>query len=187
MMKDADNPQNHTFGSQGVRLKHFEQVVTKILPSMEPKYVRLPPKLDDDSDWPFNLLPKSARVWGDNPGQLKIRSRAARKEGQAQNILRCALRLAPNDKPFTIIYFGGGMLLEFMTFFFVDSMYLPFVSGSGSGHLGIPLGMERFPCATATGSIQSLFPISFGSHVTQHCYCQRLQFALLIFENDLST
>lgn len=115
-MKHEDNQQNLTFGAQGVRLKHFEQVVANILPHVEPQYVALPPNLDGHNDWPFSILPKTARVWGENPGQLKSRSRAARKEGQVQNILRCALKLAPQDKPFTIVDFGGGMLLELSYF-----------------------------------------------------------------------
>lgn len=40
--EERHNPQNHTFGVHGVRLKHFEQVVANLLPEIEPRYVRLP-------------------------------------------------------------------------------------------------------------------------------------------------
>jgi hypothetical protein len=111
-----NNPQNHSFGVHGVRLKHFEQVAANVLPSVQPEYVCLPPNPENDADWPFSKLPKSARVLGTNPGQLKNPQRAARKEGQLRSMLRCILRLVPKDEPFTIVDFGGG-----------------------SGHLGIPL------------------------------------------------
>jgi hypothetical protein len=122
------NPQNHSIGVHGVRLKHFEQVVANVLPTVQPDYMCLPPNLNslqDDDDWPFSKLPKSARVLGTNPGQLKDPQRAARKEGQLRSMLRCILRLVPNDdkKPFTIVDFGGG-----------------------SGHLGIPLALLLPQC-----------------------------------------
>eukprot|EP00980_Cylindrotheca_fusiformis_P019063 scaffold6433_cov125-Cylindrotheca_fusiformis.AAC.5 len=107
-MEDAKAQTNHSLGTGGVCLKQYEKVIMKILPLVEPKYDHLPPRFDDDGDWPFNLLPRAARVWGDKPGQLKSRSRAARKEGQVRNMLRCVLRLAPADKPLTIVDFGGG-------------------------------------------------------------------------------
>lgn len=114
------NLKNHSLGVQGVPLKHFEKVVKDILPSIEPRYTRLPPKIEENDEWPFHHLPKAARVWGENPGQLKNKARAARKEGQIQSILRCVLRLIDEtkDSPFTIVDFGGG-----------------------SGHLGLPLAL----------------------------------------------
>lgn len=128
----------------GVRLKHFERVLTDLLPVVRPDYVCLPsprnlsPKEEIDEneldpsipmEWPFSQLPASARVFGNNPGQLPNKRRADRKEGQLRSMLRCILHLIPssamekvdrpnNKVPFTIVDFGGG-----------------------SGHLGIPLAL----------------------------------------------
>lgn len=122
-----------TLGVHGVRLKHFEQVMVRLLPVIQPQYVSLPPmsiefgdskaSLEDyDHDYPFSILPSSARVRGDAPGQLKDAKRARRKEGQLQSILRCVLplveRRSDTSLPYTIVDFGGG-----------------------SGHLGIPLAL----------------------------------------------
>jgi len=97
-------------GIHGVRLKRFEQVVAKLLSSVEPHYVHLPPPIpilsttynandndndnnnDDNDDWPFSSLPRSARVVGNNHPNLK---RAQRKEGQLKSMLQCILRLIP--------------------------------------------------------------------------------------------
>jgi hypothetical protein len=110
--------------------------VANILPQIEPSYVCLPERPDQDPDWPFCHLPKSARVLGTNPGQLKNPKRANRKEGQLRSMIQCIWRLVPtpmiedkdenededkdeDDNPvFTIVDFGGG-----------------------SGHLGIPLAL----------------------------------------------
>jgi len=123
-------------GIHGVRLKRFEQVVAKLLSSVEPYYVRLPPPLPIpststdksnaiiDDDYPFSGLPRSARVMGNHPN-LK---RAYRKEGQLKSMMVCILRLIPPSTssptpPTTIVDFGGG-----------------------SGHLGIPLALLLRNC-----------------------------------------
>ena len=74
---------------------------------------------DDSEDWPFtDDLPNSAKIWGDRPGQLKDRRRAARKEGQIRSLLRCITRLVPASTECSIVNFGGG-----------------------SGHLALPLAL----------------------------------------------
>eukprot|EP00934_Nitzschia_sp_Nitz4_P005429 Nitzschia sp. Nitz4//scaffold56_size114212//89218//90783//NITZ4_003963-RA/size114212-processed-gene-0.36-mRNA-1//-1//CDS//3329554745//5419//frame0 len=133
-------------GVQGVSLKRFEEVLTRILPHVRPSYVSLPtlsevlPKSATvqcypptaDKGWPFVNLPSAARVLGKHPGQLNKPKRAARKEGQLKSLLRCILPFVPLDDKestsdtvtcsignrFTIVDFGGG-----------------------SGHLGIPLAL----------------------------------------------
>ncbi|CAJ1936810.1 unnamed protein product [Cylindrotheca closterium] len=104
----------------GVHFKRFEKVLSNILPIVEPEYVCLPPACRSESeDWPFHdYLPHSARIWGDHPGQLKDRRRAARKEGQIRSLLRCIMRLVPANTECTIVDFGGG-----------------------SGHLALPLAL----------------------------------------------
>lgn len=133
-----DNPQNRSFGVHGVRLKHFEQVVASILPTVQPDYVTLPPAPVEDDNWPFDKLPQSARVLGDCRGQLKDPVRAARKEGQLRSMLRCILKLLPesasdasNSRPFNICDFGGG-----------------------SGHLGIPLALLLPHCRIVVVDLQ---------------------------------
>lgn len=108
------------FGIHGVPLKQFEKTTANLLSTVEPQYVCLPPPLDADADWPFSQLPTSARVLGPNPGQLNNPKRAGRKEGQLRSIIRCVLRLIPEDakRGFTVVDFGGG-----------------------SGHMGIPLAL----------------------------------------------
>lgn len=139
--------QQFELGIHGVRLKHFEEVLAKLLPSVRPEYVCLPkvplnaPSLrahykqvsnlgqnskNDAVPWPFSSLPVSSRVLGNGSGQLSHPNRAARKEGQLQSMLRCIIQLVPPcieqsneiQGPFTLVDFGGG-----------------------SGHLGIPLAL----------------------------------------------
>ena len=100
--KNQNNKNCSQVGIHGVRLKRFEQVVAKLLTSVEPHYVHLPPPIttdngdndnnDDNDDWPFSRLPRSARVVGNNHPNLK---RAQRKEGQLKSMLQCILRLIP--------------------------------------------------------------------------------------------
>lgn len=132
--KATDSNSSMPVGIHGVRLKRFETVVAKLLSSVEPKYVRLPPvpsldtfqstkdgdsqtTKDTNDDWLFSDLPQSARVVGNHPNQ----KRAKKKEGQLLSMLRCVLQLVPPSrdiKTTTIVDFGGG-----------------------SGHLGIPLAI----------------------------------------------
>jgi hypothetical protein len=138
MTTSNKNPQNNSFGVHGVRLKHFEQVVASILPTVQPEYVTLPPAPVKDENWPFDKLPQSARVLGDSMGQLKDPVRAARKEGQLRSMLRCILKVLPesasdasNSRPFHICDFGGG-----------------------SGHLGIPLALLLPYCRIVVVDLQ---------------------------------
>lgn len=138
-------PTSKFAGFEGIRLKRFEEVVAKLLASVEPEYVRLPPLPpqpclglfadnnnngddddDDDNDWLFSGLPSSARVVGNHPNPKRARN----KEGQLRSMLRGVLHLVPQqpvsvssstgkqNRPTTIVDFGGG-----------------------SGHLGIPLAL----------------------------------------------
>ena len=80
---DKDNPKTTPklvpIGIHGVRLKRFEEVVAKLLASVEPRYVKLPPppkewigaagttyEKSNNYDWLFSRLPSSARVVGKN-------------------------------------------------------------------------------------------------------------------------
>ncbi len=127
--KATSKSSQQRYGVHGVRLKHFEQVLADILPSVQPNYVSLPPPpLSNNATlWPFDRLPASARVFGNNPGQLPKIERATRKEQQLQSMLRCILQLIPShhekESSFTIVDFGGG-----------------------SGHLGIPLALLLPEC-----------------------------------------
>lgn len=117
---NANNADNDSTSprKQGVRMKNFEIVVAEILAnSIEPQYCKLNLEIDHCHNWPFNILPASARVMGDSPGHLKG-DRAIRKEGQVRNILQIVPELASKDKTNIIVDFGGG-----------------------SGHLGIPLAL----------------------------------------------
>lgn len=147
-----NNPQNVEFGVHGVRLKHFEQVMANILPTVAPNYVCLPPipvsssssrdsNADDDkpeSEWPFNISSngtssrasssyfpiKLARVWGDLPGQLSNYKRAMRKESQIRSMLRCIFPLVPLIRRHR--HRRPPTIVDF---------------GGGSGHLSIPLAL----------------------------------------------
>ena len=161
--KKIQNPQNFKFGVHGVRLKHFEQVVANILPSVEPQYVCMPPLPDtrgtnannneDEAvaEWPFNggkessssssssssSLPMvaSARVWGDRPGQLSNEKRAKRKEGQIRSMLRCIYPFIPLiRKQHERRSQHQEQKGNFRPLSIVDF-------GGGSGHLAIPLAL----------------------------------------------
>jgi len=115
-------------GVHGVTLKQFERVLVNILPTVQPKYVRLPELSPADTKFSLESLPSSARVLGKAPGQLAKPQRALRKEQQLQSLLRCICRLVPSREElagnsFTIVDFGGG-----------------------SGHLGIPLALMLPQC-----------------------------------------
>ena len=114
-------------GVKGVRLKHFERALAKLLPHVEPRYLPLrclPPS--DLLSKPWNTsLPPAARVHGKLPGQISDPIKAGRKEGQIKSLLRCIGALLSSrdtrrrkEAPITIVDFGGG-----------------------SGHLSIPLAL----------------------------------------------
>ena len=137
-------------GVKGIRLKHFERALTKLLPHIEPRYMALPASpitataTTDEEEWPnWNGLPPAARVYGSLEGQLSNRQRATRKEQQIQSVLRCIFALLPatitaadndsdndtkrHEQNYTIADFGGG-----------------------SGHLSIPLALLLPNCTIIT-------------------------------------
>lgn len=138
-------------GVHGVRLKHFEQVLANVLPTVQPEYARLPPvpssssaaaaspSLSETTLWPFDKLPTSARVLGNNPGQLPKPERAARKEQQLQSMLRCILPLIPTTTTTTRSTPRNNQKQQETPFTIVDI-------GGGSGHLGIPLALLLPDC-----------------------------------------
>ena len=134
----------------GVRLKQFEQVVSNLLPTIEPSYSKLPaaPPSSNNNDpekasstskhhhhtpWPWNLLPPSTRLQGFRPGQLASAPRAARKEAQLSCMLRCVdsllIRRTMHHENSTT-----ESKEDRRPFTIVDF-------GGGSGHLGIPLAI----------------------------------------------
>lgn len=160
-------------GIHGVRLKRFEQVVAKLLLSVEPYYVRLPPPIPStsrstsvdnnngnnndnnndiiDDDYPFSGLPRSARVVGNHPN-LK---RAHRKEGQLKSMIACILRLIPpsTSRPIDSCYFRLGCNDDRTTTNRVNEKKSTGTTpttivdfGGGSGHLGIPLALLLRNC-----------------------------------------
>ena len=161
----TNNPQNRSFGVHGVRLKHFEQVVASILPTVQPDYVILPPapvvvNNKNNNNWPFDKLPKSARVLGDCKGQLKDPIRAARKEGQLRSMLRCILKLLPESARSASS--SGGSSSSSSSSDGVDASNNnnsrpPFHIcdfGGGSGHLGIPLALLLPHCRIVVVDLQ---------------------------------
>ena len=136
-------------GLQGVRLKHFEDVLTRVLPSVQPSYVQLPPVPLSNNDpspisssllWPFDILPDTARVHGKNPGQLAQPQRALRKEQQLQSMLRCIMPLIPTRTPTPPpISSSNTSTIVDTTSNHVRFTIVDF--GGGSGHLAIPLAL----------------------------------------------
>jgi hypothetical protein len=134
----------------GVRLKKFEQVVTKLLSTTEPSYSKLPPAPRSSSSseeiqtkessskqsstqllkWPWNVLPAASRLQGHAPGQLVSAPRAARKEAQLSCILRCVQRLVGGKNHQSAMKLSSG-----------DRPFTIVDFGGGSGHLGIPLAI----------------------------------------------
>ena len=109
---------------KGVRLKHFEAILTKILlkgsneGSNSIHYMKLPSlntnKIgDNSSNWPFDILPPSAGICGK-------RERVWKKEAQIRSMIQCILKLVPENNSSTvddnscekrrrkIVDFGGG-------------------------------------------------------------------------------
>jgi Methyltransferase domain len=143
------------YSVHGVRLKHFEEVLIRVLPYVQPHYVQLPPLPTSNDDpasssissspsssstsstsststsvWPFDQLPNAARVQGDNPGQLSQPQRARRKEQQLQSMLRCILPLIPPP-----------IIPDTTTTTTTDRKFVLVDFGGGSGHLAIPLAL----------------------------------------------
>ena len=138
------------YGLQGVRLKHFEEILTRVLSSVQPNYVQLPPVPLSNEDpfptsaslhllWPFDLLPDTARVHGKNPGQLVQPQRALRKEQQLQSMLRCIIALIP-PKPTPPLAPSSNANTITATTSDCDSFTIVDFGG-GSGHLAIPLAL----------------------------------------------
>ena len=143
------NPNSKCSGVEGIRLKRFEEVVAKLLASVEPEYVRLPPpprpvagnetngetSNDSNGDWLFSGLPSSARVVGNHPNPKRARN----KEGQLRSMLRGVLHLIPpqqqnqnekqNQNPNQKQNLNQNRPTTIVDF------------GGGSGHLGIPLAL----------------------------------------------
>ena len=130
-----DNP-NNIINKKGVRLKHFEQVLTKLLPHVEPRYIPLPgppPPTDNNSitttAWPhWDDLPPGARVYGYLSGQLSNPQLAQRKEDQVTSILHCIFAFLPEK-----------LALSSTTPTTISSSYTIVDFGGGSGHVSLPL------------------------------------------------
>ena len=110
-------------GANGVRLKRFEHVVASLLRDVKPCYVTLPHVDGSSPGWPFDQLPRHARVHGSLDGQLEDENRAKSKEDQLRSMLRALWAVLPEEGSFTIVDFGGG-----------------------SGHLAIPLALLKPHC-----------------------------------------
>jgi len=125
--------------AKGVHLKHFEKVLVKLLPHIEPKYTLLPQPppttaTTGEEKWlNWDDLPPAARVYGTLPGQLLNLQRATRKEQQIESLLRCIFLLL-DDKPAIATHSTTTDDIDEHSRTIVDF-------GGGSGHLAIPLAL----------------------------------------------
>jgi Methyltransferase domain len=120
-------PQDELLEVKGVRLKHFERVLIRLLHHVEPRYIPLPQSTPPSIPWPpWDILPSGARVHGNLPGQLSNKQRAMRKEAQVVSMMQCIFSILNNT---TTTSPGAAVKKTIVDF------------GGGSGHLAIPLAI----------------------------------------------